>query len=118
MSQITNSINSADNAAINYQNLTQTTSNQLFNHRYDLLQPIRYWLDTLEINNPRLARFLSKAIPSQCPFERDIKLFGYQIAHIPPLCKLNPLYDQLVGLRFRALCYLVDQCGEDIQSYA
>ncbi|MHC5727587.1 MAG: Mo-dependent nitrogenase C-terminal domain-containing protein, partial [Nostoc sp.] len=34
-----------------------------------------------------------------------------------PMCKLNPLYNELVYLRFRALCYLVDQCGEDIQSY-
>lgn len=87
-------------------------------HHLDLLQPIRQWLDAIEIDNPKLARFLSKTIPAQCPFERDIQLFGYRVAHIPPLCKLNPLYDQLVGLRFRALCYLVDQCGEDIQSYA
>jgi hypothetical protein len=84
----------------------------------DLLQPVRCWLDSIEINNPKLARFVSHMIPAQCPFERDIKLFGHQVAHIPPLCKLNPLYEQLVGLRFRALCYLVDVCGEDIQAYA
>ncbi len=81
----------------------------------DLLRPVRQWLDDIEIRDRQLARFLSKAIPAQCPFERDIKLFGHLVAHIPPLCKLNPLYEQLVGLRFRALCYLVDQCGEDIQ---
>lgn len=81
------------------------------------LQPVRQWLDQVEISNPKMAKFLSKAIPAQCPFERDIKLFGYKIAHIPPLCKLNPFYEQLVGLRFRALCYLVDHCGMDIQSY-
>lgn len=86
--------------------------------RFDLLQPVRFWLDSIEIHDRRLARFFSRVIPSQCPFERDIKLFGHQIAHIPPLCKLNPLYDQLVGLRFRSLCYLVEQCGEDIQAYA
>ena len=67
---------------------------------------MRRWLDNIEISDPKLARFLSKVIPAQCPFERDIKLFGHSVAHIPPLCKLNPLYDQLVGLRFRALCYL------------
>jgi hypothetical protein len=83
----------------------------------DLLQPLRRWLDSIEIHDRRLAQFFSKTIPAQCPFERDIKLFGRQVAHIPPLCKLNPLYDQLVSLRFRALCYLVDRCGEDIQSY-
>jgi hypothetical protein len=40
--------------------------------------------------------------------------FGRKLAHIPPLCKLNPLYEQLVGLRFRSMCYLVDECGEAI----
>ena len=84
----------------------------------NLLFQLRSKLDQIEINDPRLAHFISKVIPAQCPFERDLKLFGRTIAHIPPLCKLNPLYEQLVGLRFRALCYLVDQCGEDIQAYA
>ncbi|MDY7024694.1 MAG: Mo-dependent nitrogenase C-terminal domain-containing protein, partial [Cyanobacteriota bacterium] len=37
--------------------------------------------------------------------------------HIPPLCKLNPVYDELISLRFRALCYLADECGEDITPY-
>jgi hypothetical protein len=83
-----------------------------------LLQPLRHWLDGIEIHDRRQAMFFSKMIPAQCPFERDIKIFGRTVAHIPPLCKLNPLYDQLVGLRFRALCYLVDVCGEDIQAYA
>lgn len=85
---------------------------------FTLLKPICLWLDGIEINDKQLARFISKMIPAQCPFERDIKLFGRKIGHIPPLCKLNPLYDQFVGLRFRALCYLVDECGEDIQAYA
>ncbi|NJL20055.1 MAG: nitrogenase, partial [Leptolyngbyaceae cyanobacterium SM1_3_5] len=48
--------------------------------------------------------------------ERDITCFGWAIAHIPPLCKLNPLYDQLVGLRFRSLCCL-EKWGEDISVY-
>lgn len=86
-------------------------------HKFNFLNPLRQWLDTLEIHNRKLAYFLAKYIPAQCPFERDVMLFGHKIAHIPPMCKLNPLYDQLVGLRFRALCYLVDKCGEDIQSY-
>lgn len=79
------------------------------------LQPIRQWLDNIEIRDAKFALILYKAIPSQCPFARDIKIFGRKIAHIPPLCKLNPFYDQLVSLRFRALCYLVDRCGMDIQ---
>ncbi|NJL41217.1 MAG: nitrogenase [Leptolyngbyaceae cyanobacterium RM2_2_4] len=84
---------------------------------YDPLQPVRQWLDSVEIRDPKVARLISRLIPAQCPFERDVSLFGRTVAHIPPLCKLNPLYDQFVGLRFRSLCFLVDQCGEDIQSY-
>jgi len=86
-------------------------------HHSDALHPVREWLDGLEIQEPKVARFLCKMIPPQCPFERDVKLFGHKIVHIPPLCKLNPLYDQLVGLRFRALSYLADDCGEDVSPY-
>jgi tellurite resistance protein len=85
--------------------------------KIDPLLSVREWLDGLEIQDPRLARLLCKFIPSQCPFERDITLFGRKIVHIPPLCKLNPLYDQTVGLRFRALSYLADECGEDVSLY-
>jgi tellurite resistance protein len=83
----------------------------------DPLLPVREWLDGLEIHDPRLARLLCRFIPSQCPFERDIILFGRKVVHIPPLCKLNPLFDQTVGLRFRALSYLADKCGEDVSAY-
>jgi tellurite resistance protein len=85
--------------------------------KHDLLHPVREWLDELDVQDPQVARFLCKLIPSQCPFERDIQLFGHKVVHIPPLCKLNPLYEQLVGLRFRALSYLADQCGEDVTPY-
>ncbi|WP_416670279.1 Mo-dependent nitrogenase C-terminal domain-containing protein [Egbenema bharatensis] len=81
------------------------------------LKPLREWLDHLEVQDPRVARFLCKMIPPQCPFERDVKLFGQKVVHIPPMCKLNPLYDQLVGLRFRALTYLADECQEDVTKY-
>jgi tellurite resistance protein len=83
----------------------------------DPLHPVKDWLDDLEVHDPRVARFLCKLIPSQCPFERDVQLFGRKIVHIPPLCKLNPLYEQLVGLRFRALSYLADDCQEDVSKY-
>ena len=106
------------NSSLVQQNISSAKNHRQPKKFLDPLKPVRQWLDAIEIRNPKLARFLSKAIPAQCPFERDIKLFGHLVAHIPPLCKLNPLYDQLVGLRFRALCYLVDQCGEDIQSFA
>ncbi|HIK06736.1 MAG TPA: nitrogenase [Trichormus sp. M33_DOE_039] len=83
----------------------------------DALSPLREWLDGLDVQDPRVARFLCKMIPSQCPFERDVTLFGRKIVHIPPLCKINPLYEQLVGLRFRALSYLADECKEDVSEY-
>lgn len=82
--------------------------------KLDPLKPAREWLDQLEVHDPRLARFVCKLIPSQCPFERDVVLFKKKLMHIPPMCKINPLYDQLVGLRFRALSYLADDCGEDV----
>ncbi|MEO0350503.1 MAG: DUF533 domain-containing protein [Cyanobacteria bacterium P01_A01_bin.15] len=83
----------------------------------DPLKPMREWLDQLHVDDPRLARFVCKMIPSQCPFERDVKLFGKKVIHIPPMCKLNPLYEQLVGLRFRALSHLADDLGEDVTPY-
>ncbi|MBF2013836.1 MAG: nitrogenase [Rivularia sp. T60_A2020_040] len=83
----------------------------------EALNPLRDWLDGLDVQDPTVARFLCKMIPNQCPFERDVKLFGRKIVHIPPLCKINPLYEQLVGLRFRALSYLADDCNEDISEY-
>lgn len=97
--------------------ITSLRSPVLSDHHLDVLHPVRDWLDGMEVHDPKLARFLCKLIPPQCPFERDIKLFGHKIVHIPPMCKLNPLYEQLVGLRFRALSYLADDCGEDISEY-
>ncbi|PZV06582.1 MAG: Mo-dependent nitrogenase [Leptolyngbya sp.] len=81
------------------------------------LKPIRQWLDGIEICDRDTAHVLCSVIPAQCPFERTIKFAGRTILHIPPLCKLNPFYDQVVGLRFRSLCYLADECGEDISPY-
>lgn len=83
----------------------------------DVLNPVRKWLDNMDVADPRLARFLCKLIPSQCPFERDVTLFGKKIIHIPPMCKINPLYEQLMGLRFRSLSFLADECEEDVTPY-
>jgi len=85
--------------------------------KFDPWQPIRQWLEQVEIATPDLAHRLCQLIPAQCPFERDVKLFGRTLFHIPPMCKLNPLYEEVVGLRFRALCYLADKCGEDVTRY-
>jgi len=83
----------------------------------DVLRPLRRRISHLHIETPHRARTLAGLIPAQCPFERDIFIFGRLVAHFPPLCKLNPLYNELVELRFRALCYLADECGEDISAY-
>lgn len=85
--------------------------------KIDILHPLKQWLDNLEVRSSNFAHQVCKIIPAQCPFERDVNFGGRTLFHIPPMCKLNPIYDQLVGLRFRALCYLVDECGEDISAY-
>jgi len=74
------------------------------NHR--LLDPLRRWLEAIEPRDAAVARMLVRLIPAQCPFERDLVLFGRKLAHIPPMCKINPVYDQLMALRFRCLCVL------------
>jgi tellurite resistance protein len=84
---------------------------------HEPLKVVQGWLDHLDVKDARLARFLCQMIPPQCPFERDVTLFGRKIVHIPPMCQLNPLYEQLVGLRFRALSYLADDCREDVSRY-
>jgi len=83
----------------------------------DLLQPLRHWLSQMDVRQGDRAHRICRLIPAQCPFERTIRIFGRTLLHIPPLCKLNPLYEDLVALRFRALCYLADDCGEDITPY-
>ena len=84
---------------------------------FDLLKPLRNWLNNFKIDNPVVAHRICTFIPTQCPFARDVKFFGYTLFQIPPLCKINPLYNELVELRFRAICYLADECGEDVSSY-
>ncbi|ACK68802.1 Mo-dependent nitrogenase family protein [Gloeothece citriformis PCC 7424] len=82
-----------------------------------LVDLIKTWIDNLNVNNPNLAYLICQLIPSQCPFEQTIYWFGKKILYIPPLCKLNPFYEEFVGLRFRALCYLADECGQDISQF-
>jgi hypothetical protein len=79
----------------------------------DLFFPFRQWLRNIQINDPKFAVFLCQIIPSNCPFERNVKVFGKIWFHIPPMCKLNPLYNELMELRFRSLCYLADEWEQD-----
>lgn len=77
---------------------------------------VQCWLNNLEPKDTTSAHFLCRVIPAQCPFETEVVLFNQKIAHIPPLCKLNPFYKEVINLRFRALCYLAEH-GEDISFY-
>lgn len=89
----------------------------LTHFKFNLLRSPCQWLDSIEIHNSNLARWLCMTIPARCPFEREIKLCDRTIFRIPPLCKLNPFYEQIIGLRFKCLSYLADQCGEDVAVY-
>lgn len=107
---------SIDREQTNEANATQQ-KNLSNKPRCDIFKPLRVWVNNIEVRDRRFAHRICKLIPAQCPFERDVKLFGKTLFHIPPMCKLNPLYEEVVGLRFRALCYLADECGEDISQY-
>jgi hypothetical protein len=73
------------------------------------LHQVRNWLDSVEIHNSTVAYLLCQIIPASCPFAREVKLFNNIFFVIPPLCKLNPLYNQLMGLRFKSLVCLANQ---------
>ncbi|WP_088891454.1 Mo-dependent nitrogenase C-terminal domain-containing protein [Leptolyngbya ohadii] len=81
-----------------------------------LLNPIRHSIDRLQIQSPRIAHIVCRLIPCTCPFEHHFTLFGNSF-HTPPLCELNPFYNEFVSLRFRALSYLAEVCGEDVSRY-
>ena len=83
---------------------------------FDLFYPLRSCIDNIEVTNHKFAHFLCNLIPCTCPFERDVTIFG-KTFHIPALCKINPLYNEVVSLRLRALSYLEGDCGEDITKY-
>jgi hypothetical protein len=74
-----------------------------------LLHSVRQYLESVEIHNPKVARLLCRIIPGQCPFAREVKFLNRTVLRIPPLCKLNPFYEQVVSLRFKCLSYLADE---------
>lgn len=73
------------------------------------LERLRGWIDAQAPSDPAVARLLVKLIPAQCPFERDVVVLGRRLVHIPPMCRINPLYEQLMALRFRCLCLLAGE---------
>ena len=92
-------------------------SGSFSNRRLDIFRFIRFWLNAIEFSDAESARLVCRLIPAQCPFARDVSFLGRVLFSIPPLCKLNPLYEELVALRFRAICYLADVVGEDVGIY-
>ncbi len=85
--------------------------------KIDCLKPFRNLINSIQIENKNLAHIICKLIPNQCPFESEIRIFNHLLFSIPPLCKLNPLYEEVIALRFRALCFLADNCSENISQY-
>ncbi|MBE9184440.1 Mo-dependent nitrogenase C-terminal domain-containing protein [Microcoleus sp. LEGE 07076] len=71
----------------------------------------------MAVGDRQVARWLCQLIPAQCPFERDIQLWGHHLFGIPSMCKLNPVFEELVGLRFPSLSFLADTWGEDVTRY-
>jgi hypothetical protein len=94
---------------INQAHQKQSSIKSIKNRKLNLLAPLRQWLNNIEVKDSAFAHRVCQLIPSQCPFEREIKLFGRTIA--------NPLYNEVIALRFRAICYLADVCGEDVSVY-
>lgn len=93
------------------------TPNSSEDRKPNFLNPLRCWINGIEVKNCQFARSVCRLIPGQCPFEREVKVFGRTLIRIPPLCKLNPLYDELIGLRLRALSYLAEVSGEEVTKY-
>jgi hypothetical protein len=87
------------------------------NEWYQLLQLLRQRIEQIEVDNYKFAKFCCQIVPASCPFAREIRLGDRSVLRIPPLCKLNPFYEQIVSLRFKSLSYLADVCGEDITIY-
>lgn len=85
--------------------------------RFNLVRAFQRWFAAHQIDNPQFAHLVCRMIPAQCPFERDVVFLGRTLFHVPPLCKLNPFYEQLIELRFEALSFLANECGEDVTPY-
>ena len=81
-----------------------------------LLNPLRQHLKSITIKNAQQAHFVCGLIPARCPFERKIALNRRTLISIPPLCKLNPFYEEVSALRFNALTFLAET-GEDVSQY-
>jgi hypothetical protein len=75
---------------------------------FNPINGLRRRLNSIEITDMATAQWICNHIPARCPFERRINCLGYAL-YIPPLCKLNPFYGELVELRLRAVAYLMNE---------
>ncbi|WP_416223704.1 Mo-dependent nitrogenase C-terminal domain-containing protein [Synechococcus sp. CBW1107] len=66
---------------------------------------LRHCLDDLQPDEPSVARFLIRLIPPQCPLKRDVTIVGRKLLHIPPMCRINPLDEDLNGPAFPGLVF-------------
>ncbi|MBC7883805.1 MAG: nitrogenase, partial [Anaerolineae bacterium] len=69
------------------------------------VRKLRLWLDAYVFTDQETAQLVFRLIPATCPFARRVRIF-HKVIVIPPLCKFNPVYEQLVHLRIRAMAYL------------
>ena len=56
----------------------------------------------------KLAYKWINAIPSKCPFERQLWIGETLVLYIPPLCSLNPVSKQLYSIKLEAQTYIHD----------
>ncbi|NEO45103.1 MAG: Mo-dependent nitrogenase [Moorea sp. SIO4A3] len=83
---------------------------QLSRKPEEILNVFRQRIEAIEIPNHSTAQLICQLIPASCPFERKLRFFGRTLFQIPPLCQLNPLYNSLMILRFRALTFINEVC--------
>ena len=76
---------------------------------FNPLLPLRRWVNNLEVSSVTTAQWICRVIPNTCSSGYDFTVFGRISLHVPSLCKLNPLADELVDLRFRAADFLYEQ---------
>ena len=77
-------------------------------HKVTIMKYLHSFIANLSIKDCNCARRICSLIPPSCPIERDISFLGHFLFHVPAMCKLNPFYDDLVTLRFRALSFLAE----------
>lgn len=76
--------------------------------KLDPLVPVRRWLAALEIPSRSVAELICRWVPNTCSAGYSLRWQGRIWLHLPPLCKLNPLHEELLDLRFRAADFLYE----------